>query len=139
MRRARWQSDESFDIPQTPLIDIIFNLIIFFLVATTFYTEERDLKIELPEGTEGELIAKESNHFVINVRAAGVIVVNNKLLNMEQLESELRRVARDQQHKVEVRADADTRHGRVMEVMNLCKKCGIDTYALTQRIVHQVD
>ena len=139
MRPARWQSDESFDIPQTPLIDIIFNLIIFFLVATTFYTEERDLKIELPEGTEGELIAKESNHFVINVRAAGVIVVNNKLLNMEQLESELRRVARDKQHKVEVRADADTRHGRVMEVMNLCKKCGIDTSALTQRIVHPVD
>lgn len=138
MARNRWDTEEPFEIPLTPLIDIIFILIVFFLVATTFYTEERDLDIQLPEGTEGNLIPQETTRFVINVRQAGVIVVNNKILTMQELEGQLKEIGSGGKRPVEVRGDAGTRHGKIMAVMNLCKKSGVGEYSLTQRIVKEV-
>jgi biopolymer transport protein ExbD len=139
MARDHWQSEEPFEIPLTPLVDIIFNLLIFFLVATTFYSEERDLAIKLPEGTQGEALVKESNTLVINVRDSGVIVVGPTLMTLDQLDLELARLVRESKPKVEVRGDTNARHGQIMAVMNLCKKHGIAEYSLTQRIVTDVN
>jgi biopolymer transport protein ExbD len=130
----RWYSEEEFDVPMTPLIDIIFILLVFFLVATTFYTEERDLDIQLPEGTEGGAIAQDDEPFIINIRQSGVIVVHNEILSMDDLESKLKGLVAADKGKVEVRGDADCRHRHIMGVMNLCKKTGIAEYSLTQRI-----
>ena len=138
MARNRWQSDESYEIPLTPLIDIIFILIVFFLVATTFYTEERDLEIRLPEGTEGDMIAQKEDLYVINVREGGVITVANRIVSMQELESELQSLVQGDALKVEIRGDTNARHGKIMRVMNLCKRCGISDYALTQRIVREI-
>jgi len=137
MARDRWQPDESYEIPLTPLIDIIFILIVFFLVATTFYSEERDLEIRLPEGTEGDMIAQEGDLYVINVREGGVLTVASRIMSMEELEAELRSLVQGGAPKVEIRGDTNARHGKIMRVMNLCKKCGIADYALTQRIVRE--
>jgi len=137
MARNRWQEDESFEIPLTPLIDIIFILIVFFLVATTFYTEERDLEIRLPEGTEGDLVAQQEDLYVINVREGGVITVASRIVTMQELESELRSLPQGDAPKVEIRGDTNARHGKIMRIMNLCKECGVSDYALTQRIVRE--
>ena len=136
-RSNRWADEESFDIPLTAMIDVVFNLIIFFLVATTFYSEERDLKVKLPQGTQGEMIARQEKPYVINVREAGVLVVENRILSLEDLGKELAQVGRQHQAKVEIRGDASARHGVIMSVMNLCKQHGITDYALTQRIVKE--
>jgi biopolymer transport protein ExbD len=139
MRRNRWSTDESFEISPTPLIDIVFILIIFFLVATTFYSEERDLKVQLPEGSEGQMIPPQGERLVINVRDAGVLVVNNQVLTMDELEAQLREMAKRPNPQVEIRGDANARHANIMSVMNLCQRTGIHNYALTQRTVRQVD
>lgn len=136
--RTRWQTAEDFDIPFTPLLDIIFILIIFFLVATTFYSEERDLEIKLPEGTEGSVLKDRDSVFVINVREQGVIVVNEDILTLSQLGTRLEEV-RGEGRRVEIRGDTNARHGRIMAIMNLCKKSGISDYALTQRIVQTIE
>ena len=136
--RTRWQTAESFDIPFMPLLDIIFILIIFFLVATTFYSEERDLEIKLPEGTEGSVIKDRDSVFVINVREKGVIVVNEDILTLSQLSQRLEEVRREGR-RVEIRGDTNARHGRIMVIMNLCKRSGISDYALTQRIVQTIE
>ena len=130
----RWQSEESFDVPMTPLIDIIFILIVFFLVATTFYTDERDLKIELPEGTHGGAIAQDDEPYIINIRQSGVIVVRNDIISMDDLEKQLLDLVAAGKDKVEVRGDAECKHRHIMGVMNLCKKTGIAEYSLTHRI-----
>jgi biopolymer transport protein ExbD len=133
--RSRWRSQEAFEIPQTPLIDIIFILIVFFLVATTFYSEERDVEVQLPEGTEGTVVGRESKRFVVNIRRGGALVVDNTVLSLDQLEGELVRYAESKEPFVEVRGDSNVSHGRIMTVINLCKKHGLNHLALTQRIV----
>ena len=134
-RRDRWSETESFEVPQTPLIDIIFILIVFFLVATTFYSEERDIKVELPEGDQGSVIDREEERLVVNVRTGGVITIRNELVSMQELEKEFIAAAKKQNLFVEIRGDAAATHGRIMEVMNLCRKSGVTQYSLTQRIV----
>lgn len=138
-RNGRWTSQDEFDVPLTPLIDIIFILIVFFLVATTFYSEERDMHVNLPEGTEGEAIAKDNTLFVINVRESGIIVVNDTILSMEDLATKLENVARTPERNVEIRGDTKARHGTIMSIMNLCRKLGITDYAVSQRIVHETE
>jgi biopolymer transport protein ExbD len=135
MRNRRRVDEESFEIPLTPLVDIIFILIVFFLVATTFYSEERDLKIQLPEGTAGDLLTPDSEPYIINLRASGVIVVRNRIIGMDELGKELQALVRKGRKKVEIRGDADCRHRHVMGVMNLCKERGVTDYSLTQRIL----
>lgn len=139
MRRGRWEPSESFEIPQTPLIDIIFILIVFFLVATTFYSEERDLKVTLPEGDQGDAISREARRLVINVRTGGVVVVDNALVDDEELAARLQAVGDRPEVSVEIRGDAGARHGRIMQVMNLCRKAGVSRYSLTQRIVRETE
>ena len=135
--RSRWQTGESFEIPQTPLIDIIFILIVFFLVATTFYSEERDINVNLPEGSEGTIISREKERFVINVRQGGILVVENDVLTLETLEDQLRAYHAAEGSFVEIRGDTSAQHGRIMAVINLCKKTGLSELSLTQHIVER--
>lgn len=141
MARNRWNNGETFEVPLTPLIDIIFILIVFFLVATTFYSEERDLKVRLPEGDQGTLIESDDTTMVINVRGAGIIVVADTVLDMQELERQLIAFVADRKGraKVEIRGDTDARHGVIMGIMNLCRKLGVVNYSLTQRIVKTVE
>ena len=111
--------------------------LVFFLVATTFYTEERDLEVRLPEGTQGEAITQEGGPYVVNVRQGGVIVVANKIMTMDELEKELQQLRQTRKPKVEVRGDTQAQHGSIMAVLNLCKRLGIVDFALTQRIVKE--
>ncbi|MDA0321563.1 MAG: biopolymer transporter ExbD [Verrucomicrobia bacterium] len=135
--RSRWQSEESFEVPQTPLIDIIFILIIFFLVATTFYSEERDVEVKLPEGSEGTIITRDNSRMVINVRQGGILVVNNAILSLEQLDHELQNYRAADSSYVEIRGDSSANHGRIMTVINMCKKHGLSDLSLTQSIVEK--
>lgn len=139
MPASHWNDSEDFEVPLTPLVDIIFILIVFFLVATTFYSEERDLNVRVPEGTQGELTPREEKLYVINIRESGVIVVGTRLLSRADLESELRTLVKTGDPKVEIRGDTNARHGVIMGVLDLCKECGISDYGLTQRIVKEVE
>lgn len=137
MGRDRWESDEEYEVPLTPLIDIVFILIVFFLVATTFYTEERDIEIKLAEGTQGDLITEQDEPFVINIRASGILVVNNQLVGDDELQGMLQEVAQQPNPRVEIRGDSSASHGTIMKIINLCKGEGIGDLALTQRIVKE--
>ncbi len=141
MARERWNDDQEFEVPLTPLIDIIFILIVFFLVATTFYSEERDLKVQLPEGDQGTLVDAGDHSLVINIRGTGVIVINERLLTLDELAPRLTAFAnaKGDAATVEIRGDSEARHGVIMAVMNLCRQAGVVNYSLTQRIVKTVE
>ena len=59
----------------TPLIDVVFLLLIFFLVATRFAQEDRELPVKLPSASNALPMTMEPNEIVINVDAAGGYVV----------------------------------------------------------------
>lgn len=117
---------DNFDIPMTSLIDVVFLLLIFFLVATNFIHREMDQKVKLPESEAGVKPAAVTDRLVINIRDNGTIVINGSISN----ETELRAVAKDfannhPDRPAVVRADGKVAYESVMRVFGICRLNGI--------------
>lgn len=124
--RALCQDDEGSGVRIAPLIDIVFLLLIFFLVATTFYEAEKDITIRLAPATEGGERAKLPDLLVVNVSEAGALVVNQRMLTIEQLDGIF--VEAQRQHgsvSVVIRCDKRSRHTDFVKVLNACEKAKI--------------
>ncbi len=117
----------------TPLIDVVFLLLIFFLVATRFSEEERQLELDLPEATEALPAAIQPNEIVINIDAQGQYYIEGKFRQLEQVEQILRRAQTNNplSQTVVIRADKAADWDVVLTAFNLCKKVGIQEYTAT--------
>ncbi len=114
-----------------PLIDIVFLLLIFFLVATTFAEAEKDILIKLAEASEGKEREKSTRILVVNVRKSGVIVINQRVKTMDQLEK-LVISAKEQNPDlvVVVRCDRNAYHKHFVRILNMCEKVGVTGVAV---------
>ena len=124
--RALCQDDEGSGVRIAPLIDVVFLLLVFFLVATTFYEAEKDITIRLAPATEGAEREKLPDLIIVNVSEAGAIVVNQRMLTVEQLD-DLLAEAKSQHGTVAVviRCDKRSRHTDFVTVLNACEKAEI--------------
>ena len=110
----------------TPMIDMVFLLLIFFLVATTFHQEEREIDVALPFAASGGPISATLREIIVNVDAQGGIIVSGRALEPEDLRSLISEaVAVNPKQKVTVRGDRGTAYANVVTVLDICKACGI--------------
>ena len=118
----------------TSLIDVVFLLLIFFMVTTTFEKQAK-LKIALPEATE-EVQTQALQQIVISISQKGVIYLNNnELLNSqyETIASGLKKIISGEDEKtpsVIVRADADAAHKHVVTVMDVLADLGVTSISI---------
>src|SRR5437764_11053712 len=121
--------DQDLGVPNMmPLIDIIFLLLIFFLMAARFEQEEREMKVTLPEVAEAQPLAM-TQELVINITPEGKYVVAQQEYSDEQLAALLLQTRRNNPHQgVLIRGDgrAAWKHG--VRVMGLCNKAKIENY-----------
>lgn len=120
------QEEDNFEIPMTSLIDVVFLLLIFFLVATNFTRREVDHKVVLPDSEAGVKASQVPSRMVINVRADGTLVVNGSVMT----EDELRPAVRDfalvhPERPAVIRADARVPYRSVMRVFGICRGAGV--------------
>lgn len=117
----------------TPLIDVVFLLLIFFLVATRFAQEDRELPVKLPSASNALPMTMEPNEIVINVDAAGGYVVRGTPMTIEVLEEVLGKAVADNPiHQVVViRSDRSTAVQSVVTVMDLCTKLKVPSYKIS--------
>ena len=110
----------------TPLIDIMFTLIIFFLATDTFQEEERDIAINVPSNTSGTTLSSEPRVIVINVKKDGSYKMGDKAMNLDQIRIKLREeVQKDSDQKVLVRGDGDALHKHVAAAVAAAKGAGV--------------
>ena len=126
MRIRQEQIEEEGQLNLMPLIDMVFLLLIFFLVATTFAQEERDLSIELPGTGRTSALSSPQQQLIINIQADGSIKVGTEPVEPKRLAEMLADVAVNQpSRKVLIRADERSRHKYFAGVADLCRRCGI--------------
>ena len=118
--------EERVGMQMAPMIDVIFLLLIFF-VMTSVYTElEAELGIQIPTADQGEHTQRTAGEIIINVKQDGAIIVNQVEMNVEQLTGILRRVVAELPGQgVIIRGDAASLHQHNMNVLNACKSAGI--------------
>jgi len=119
----------SFDINLTPLIDIVFLLLIFFMVSTTF-VESRGLNVDLPSASAKPLL-KEPKTITITVNDKGDAFIGSKEVSLEKLKSTFASYKDSaKQVTVVIRADKRVAHGKVVRIMDLAAVQGLTKLAI---------
>ena len=115
-----------------PMLDIVFLLLVFFIVTQTF--EEPDLSINLPSAETPKPGENISNEIIVNIRKDGTVVINRQAYTMPQLEDKLLSVARlDKTMLVRIRVDEKAESGVVVHVMDACLKAGLTNVSFSTR------
>jgi len=118
-----------------PLIDVVFLLLIFFLVATRFAEEERELDVLLPDASEAQPLTSKPRELFINIDQQGQYYVTGKTLGLPELFQVLKTAwdANPGRASVVIRADKRCRWEFVVAAMNACNKANIRDYRVTTR------
>jgi biopolymer transport protein ExbD len=120
---------EGAGVDVTPLIDIIFQLVLFFMVSTTFVSSP-GIEVNLPRSS-AETLLKEQEDLHIWMTDAGAVFVDKKVVDFEGLERILsQRAVRDPSTLVIIEADTQVEHGRVVGVMDLARRVGLERLAI---------
>ena len=124
-----------FSLSLTPLIDVVFLLLIFFLVATKFAEEERELDVLLPDASEAQPLTSKPRELFINIDAEGRYFVRGEILALDDLYSALKLawVNNPGRASVIIRADKRCSWQYVVAAINLCLKANIRDYRVTAR------
>jgi biopolymer transport protein ExbD len=127
------KSDALGMLNMTPIIDIVFQLLIFFLVATRFAQEDRELEISLPHASEAQPLIAEPKSLFVNVDREGSFFIDGRFRDPAELEQILTQaVANNPANQlVIIRADKHVEFDFVATVMNLCNKAGVAEYTVT--------
>ncbi len=105
----------------TPMIDVVFLLIIFFMVATTFVDEEKELDVNLPEAAAANASSAPAEELVINVLADGSVRFDRRVVSDRALARILRDArARNPEQTAVIRGDRGVRYEHVVRVLGLC-------------------
>jgi biopolymer transport protein ExbD len=119
----------------TPMVDVILNLLIFFMLGSRFAAEEQQVDIQLPKVSQAQPLTAPPDDIVINVFADGHIVVDQKSLSASELESLLAKAReRFQDQAVLIRGDGKVDYQAVMNVLSICQKAEISKYSLATQL-----
>jgi biopolymer transport protein ExbD len=119
----------------TPLIDVVFLLLIFFLVASRFAMEERELPVELPSASSAVPMMQRPRELVIDVDAEGKVFVDGLPRSIDQLDQLLAQAVANNptNQTVVIRADRRTEFQAVVGAMDACNRSGIADYVVVAR------
>lgn len=114
------------ELQLAPMLDVVFQLLIFFLVSFEFQRSELDMKVSVPTAQEGADPKRALGEIIVNVRATGEVVVEGQTMTQAQLKEKLSAIA--QLHKnqpIRLRGDAKCEYQTIVEVIDTCQKAGI--------------
>jgi biopolymer transport protein ExbD len=105
-----------------PMVDVIFNLLCFFLVAQIFSRWETEIGIKLPTAQKGEFPQRLPGEVIINILKDGSVIVNRQQMDDAALKAMLKRVVSlFPAQPIIIRADKATAYEHVIKVLDLCK------------------
>lgn len=120
-------------LSMTPLIDVVFILLIFFLVAARFAQEDRELPVQLPSAMSAVPMTMEPQIMIVGIDENGQFVINGKTISIEEVETTIRQAVTDNpvNQTVIIRGDRRVSFQHVVSVMDVCQRWKVPTYKVT--------
>jgi biopolymer transport protein ExbD len=114
----------------TPMIDVVFLLMIFFLVASKLDEADRFIDVVLPKASAAKPLTSRPREFLVNIDRDGKYFVGARPVSLADLQGQLKQAAADnpKRQTVIVRADENVAHKFVVAAMNACVEAGIEDY-----------
>ena len=112
---------EETDLPPKinilPMIDVIFAILVFFIVSSLYLTRSEGLPVNLPRASTAEV--QKTQQITVSLDEQGKLTVNSKPAEIEQLKAEIEQlIAAEADTTVIINADRTVEHGRVVEVID---------------------
>jgi len=137
MAKLRKKPEEKTSIPIAPMIDVVFLLLIYFMVSSTLERQEADLSFQLPGSVEQEEPLDLPDEQIIEIRESGQVMVNDypydspELARFEELAAMLTRFreasAANKVEAIVTVSPADSvAHEQIVKVMDACSLAGIE-------------
>jgi len=109
-----------------PMVDVMFLLLTFFMVASMYAQWETKLDVKVPTASSGQRADRQPGEIIINIDKDGRVFISETEMTLERLASLLADVAREYKDQpVIIRADAKTTHDHVIAVLDLCRQVDI--------------
>ena len=123
-RKKHTSGDDEAQVDMTPMLDIVFIMLIFFIVTTSF-VNEKGLDVNRPENKNAS--NQPSKSLSIRIDETGTIVMNGREVDIRRVIANIQTyLAENPTDTAAIQAHENTEHGVVVEVMNQAKEAGID-------------
>lgn len=124
-RKKHTSADDEAQIDMTPMLDIVFIMLIFFIVTTSF-VKEKGLDVNRPEDNQSKT-NEPSSALSVRIDANGTIVMGGREVDIRRVVANAQTyLAENNTDTAAIQAHEDAEHGVVVEVMNQVKIAGID-------------
>ena len=105
-----------------PMIDVIFQMLIFFMLSSSF-TFQSGIAIKLPRAITSDIIQEEN--LVVTITSEDIIYFNNTIVTVEELRVELNKPL-NKRRSILIKSDRRSSVGRIVDVWDLCREAGIE-------------
>lgn len=123
--------DASLDFQMTPMIDLMFLLLCFFLVVYVYSQWETRLDLKPPVADNSTQSVREPTEIIINIDKEGTIYINHNTRTLKEVEGILMEIKKtDGSGRIIIRCDGETNWEKGVELMNVCTKAGMTNIAI---------
>lgn len=122
-----------------PMLDVVFLLLIFFVVTQKFILNEQDLKVKVPTAPQStEEASRAIDEIIINAREENgelIVTIDREIFTLDKLSAMLKRmVAVNPNQPVRIRGDAEMRWQRVTDVITACTQAGVSQVSFSKQM-----
>ena len=132
--RKKHQSSEfaiENEINILPLIDVLFAILLFFMILSTVLTEKKKITVERPTSSQADNINKAIKTITITLKANKELYINGTGIGLEQLYMKLKSLNNDNSiDQVLIDAEKESTYGDVIEIINIAKKSDLNSIGL---------
>lgn len=131
-------ADEPPSLNLTSMVDVLFLLIIFFMVGAQFTDQERNIDLQVPQVSEAGAMTSAPEKRVVNVDRAGRISLDRREVTLTELTTQLAAARREYAGLgVIVRGDGNGQFQNVADVLGACRQAGIEDMGISVRIARK--
>ena len=133
MRKVYAQGAEETEVNLTPMLDVVFIMLIFFIVTASF-VKEAGVEVNRPDAYTAE--RKQLGNIFVAITENGKLWVDKREVDVRSLRSSIERLhAENPQGSVVIQADKNSKNRLLVEVMDAARLAGVDSVALAAEVI----
>jgi biopolymer transport protein ExbD len=133
MRRRRQKQSDDVGVDLTPMLDVVFIMLIFFIVTASF-VKESGLDVSRPNAATAE--RKERGNILVAISDNDQIWIDRRQVDPRAVRAHIERMhAENPQGSVVIQADKNSKNGLLVQVMDAARLAGVDDVALAAEVI----